>query len=322
MKCSRIALLLMLTILGGVVSARATDELAKFPLSRTQALELLYLDVVRPAEWFESATDWRDNDTPTDVRDDRLKSDESRSSAGDKETASQEASSMDDSSSNSDYYGYYGNDANAVEMQNAQKGAQADKRAAESDGSDAAAPSATERSGAEGITDPVETTVQPSMSDEDDEANPATSPNVDDDADRSTTAQGSNDEDSMSEPESRVAPAADEPKTDSGKSVPGEGSKREAQADGDAEPYGGHEVEYVYCAPEEKVARSGEMAAVYCSMALRLADWAVFSADDVRAALRSISERIVRVGWESLLSREAHDGSVQEEVSAGEEFDP
>jgi hypothetical protein len=57
-------------------------------------------------------------------------------------------------------------------------------------------------------------------------------------------------------------------------------------------------------------------------MASRLADWAVFSADDVRAALLSISERIVRIDWGSLLSREAHDGSVQEGVSAGEEFDP
>lgn len=252
MKCSRITLLLMLTVLGGVATARATDELAKFPLSKTQVLELLYLDVVRPSQWFESATDWRDNDTATDARDDSRKSDESCSSVREKESAGQEGPPKDDSSSNSDYNGYYGNDANVVEIENGQRETQTNKLANESDESETAASSTT----------------------------------------------------------------------DNGESLSSESSQRETQADDDAEPCGGYEVDYVYCAPEEKVACSRAMAAVYSSMALRLANWAALSADDLRTALLSISERVVRTAWESLLSREANAESDQEGVSAGEEVYP
>jgi hypothetical protein len=284
MKCSRIALLLVLTVLGGVAVARATEELMTSPLSNAEVLRLLYLDVVRPAEWFESATDWRDNDTPTDARDDSP-------NAADEEATSRQASSEDDSSSGSDYNGYYGNDANAIEMENAQK----DERAAEPDASDAA-----EQSNVKDNSDPVDATERPDVDGEPGETNPAMRPNLDDDADRSNTAQQSNDEEGMSEVESKSAPAADEPNTDDQQSSPAETSDRETQADDDMEFFDVYGVEYVYCSPQEKFATRVEMAAVCCSMLSRLADWAALSADDVRVALGNISERIVQIDWNYL----------------------
>jgi hypothetical protein len=301
MKCSRITLLLALMILGGVAAARATDDLTAYPLSKADVLRLLYLDIVRPAEWFESAADWRGDYKATDAGDDSLLySDDNLNNPAVNDGARQDLSSDGDNSSGSEYSGYYGNDASATEMNDSR----GEKLTAKSDRLDAA-----------------EATEDPTAGGQDDVADPSTPPSIDDDATKANTTQQSDDEEGMIviESESQTMPAADEPKADAQQSAPVDPSSREIHADGNAEFFDDYGVEYVYSVPQAKFANRAEVAAVCCSMLSRLGSLAVLSGDGLYAAARNVSRQIVQIDWDSLLDRMSASGVREQSPSDMEE---
>jgi len=67
MKCSRIALLLALTVLGWASMAPAANQGATDPFDKTALLPLPYRNILHQADLSESATDWRDSDFATDA---------------------------------------------------------------------------------------------------------------------------------------------------------------------------------------------------------------------------------------------------------------
>jgi hypothetical protein len=287
MKCSRIALLLALAVLGEVTVARATDDVATYPFSKAAVLRLIYEEVVRPAQWFDNAADWRDTDMSRDARDD------ASDSSADEGATSVTGSSAEDKPSGSNYNGYYGNDARTVE---------------ESD--------------VEGNIDQSSATEEQIADDDGGESNALMQINVSRDADASKSAgqsNGEDDVDDMNGSENNVTPAADEPNDNDQQSAVRETLNREIETDGDAESFDFDGTEYVYCSSAEKFAASAEMAAACCSMVSKLRGWVASPADYWHMAVRNISERIAGIDWLAVLHGQPADGVGERGSSDNEE---
>ncbi len=107
MKCSRVALFLMLTALGRATMALAANDATTDLPAKTALPPASCLDVSQQADVFASAMDWRDGELATEADIDGLDG-VAEGQAADKE---EDVARTQDNSIDSDYDHYYGSDA-------------------------------------------------------------------------------------------------------------------------------------------------------------------------------------------------------------------
>ncbi len=339
MKCSRLALLLVLTVLARVTVALAAGDGAADGCDKMALLPLPCLDVLHQADLSENAVEQRDSDMAKDDRDDN-----SDRVAG-KKTADAEASVATDSS----YNGYYGDDADTTLSPNVS----AEEEPAEPDMTDVGGPSdvdddgnaaaAAEEPDTPRDADPASTSERTRAASDESESSMESDDGDDGNDDGDNGDNGDNDngqqrdakadgeesaaveqfdvyganvgasapmeadgDDDADQPRAKVSP--DESPDDAGsQAAPEDSPNREPREGGDKDSYDDLMSDEVESGVWSGPVNSREIVVAWGSALSRLADFGRWSANDWRAVLQKVSRQFAGIDWEGFRAGQSAD---------------